>query len=141
MRLQCVVFIGMLGLWTGPSANAHHAFATEFDVARPVELHGKVTKVELINPHSWIHIEVLGDDGEAVTWMIEGGSPNALVRRGITKASIPVGSELTVRGYGTRDGSNKAVGRDIQFADGRALFFEGSRPSGETGAASGAPSP
>jgi hypothetical protein len=112
---------------TTTSAHAHHAFATEFAVDRPVELVGKVTKVELINPHSWIHIEVVDESGKAVTWMIEGGSPNALVRRGITKSSIPVGSELTVRGYGTRDGSNKAVGRDITFADGRALFFEGSR--------------
>ena len=114
-------------LLTATSAQAHHAFATEFDVNRPVELVGKVTKVELINPHSWIHIEVIDQNGNAVAWMIEGGSPNALVRRGITKASIPVGSELTVRGYGTRDGTNKAVGRDITFADGRAIFFEGSR--------------
>jgi hypothetical protein len=116
---------------TAATAEAHHAFATEFDVNRPVDLKGKVTKVELINPHSWIHIEVVGDDGQAVTWMIEGGSPNALVRRGITKNSIPVGSELIIRGYGTRDGSNKAVGREINFSDGRALFFEGSRPAGD----------
>jgi len=114
-------------LLTTTTAHAHHAFATEFDVNRPVELVGKVTKVELINPHSWIHIEVIDENGNAVAWMIEGGSPNALVRRGITKASIPVGSELTIRGYGTRDGTNKAVGRDITFADGRAIFFEGSR--------------
>jgi hypothetical protein len=113
-------------LLAATAAHAHHAFSTEFDVNRPVVLEGKVTKVELINPHSWIHIEVI-DGGKAVTWMIEGGSPNALVRRGITKNSIPIGAELTVRGYGTRDGSNKAVGRDITFADGRALFLEGSR--------------
>jgi hypothetical protein len=110
------------------AAHAHHAFATEFDVNRPVTLSGKVTKVELINPHSWIHIDVVGEDGKTTSWMIEGGSPNALVRRGITKNSIPVGSELVIRGYGTRDGTNKAVGREISFADGRALFFEGSRP-------------
>jgi hypothetical protein len=107
---------------------AHHAFSTEFDVNRPVTLQGKVTKVELINPHSWIHIEVTDEKGNAVEWMVEGGSPNALVRRGINKNSIPIGSELIIRGYGTRDGSNKAVGRDITFADGRALFFEGSKP-------------
>jgi hypothetical protein len=116
---------------TAFTASAHHAFATEFDVNRPVELHGKVTKVELINPHSWIHIQVTDDKGQPVTWMIEGGSPNALVRRGINKNSIPVGSELVIRGYGTRDGTNKAVGRDIRFADGRELFFEGSRPAAE----------
>jgi hypothetical protein len=106
--------------------HAHHAFSTEFDVNRQVTLQGKVVKVELINPHSWIHVEVM-QDGKPVVWMIEGGSPNALVRRGITKNSIPIGSELVIRGYGTRDGSNKAVGREINFADGRALFFEGSR--------------
>jgi hypothetical protein len=110
-------------------ARAHHAFATEFDVNRPVELKGKVTKIELINPHSWITLEVIGKDGKPETWMVEGGSPNALVRKGVTKASVPVGSELTVRGYGTRDGTNKAVGRDIMFADGRPLFFEGSKPA------------
>jgi hypothetical protein len=109
-------------------ARAHHAFATEFDVERPVELRGKVTKLELINPHSWIHLEVI-ENGKPVTWMIEGGSPNALVRKGITKNSVPIGSELVVRGYGTRDGANKAVGRDIKFADGRELFFDGSRPT------------
>jgi hypothetical protein len=109
------------------AAQAHHAFATEFDASHPISFKGKVVKVELINPHSWIHIDVQDANGNAVTWMIEGGSPNALVRRGVTKATIPVGSELTVTGYQARDGSNKAVGRDIAFADGRELFFEGSR--------------
>jgi len=113
------------------AVHAHHAFATEFDVNRPVTLEGKVTKVELINPHSWIHIEVVGDDGKAVAWMVEGGSPNALVRRGITKNSIPVGSDIVIRGYGTRDGSNKAVGREMTFADGRALFFGGTQAPGD----------
>ena len=106
-------------------AQAHHAFATEFDVESPVDLRGKVTKVELINPHSWIHIEVIGEDGTATVWMIEGGSPNALVRRGVTRDTIPVGSELIVKGYQARDGSHRAVGRDLLFADGRPLFFEG----------------
>ncbi|HEY8519669.1 MAG TPA: DUF6152 family protein [Gammaproteobacteria bacterium] len=121
-----VVLGAACALWLD-AAGAHHAFATEFTVDRPVQLTGKVTKVELINPHSWIHIEVVDENGQAVTWMIEGGSPNALVRRGITKASIPIGSELVVRGYQARDGSNKAVGRDITFADGRELFFGGTQ--------------
>jgi hypothetical protein len=109
---------------------AHHAFALEFDVNSPVNLSGTVSKVELINPHSWIHVDVTDASGNTVTWMIEGGSPNALVRRGVTKQSIPIGSELTVTGYQARDGSNKAVGRNITFADGRELFFDGSRAPG-----------
>ncbi len=108
---------------------AHHAFSTEFDVNRPVSFTGTVSKVELINPHSWIHIDVTDENGEVATWMIEGGSPNALVRRGVTKDSIPVGAELLVNGYQARDGSTRAVGRDIQFSDGRALFFGGSAPA------------
>lgn len=130
MRLATLVLSAAGYLLATAAANAHHAFATEFDVNRPVEFAGKVTKVELINPHSWIHVDVVDASGKAVSWMIEGGSPNALVRRGITKASIPIGSELTVRGYGARDGSNRAVGRDLAFADGRALFFDSSRPAG-----------
>ena len=113
------------------TASAHHAFATEFDVDKPVSIEGTVTKVELINPHSWIHVEVTGDDGEKVTWMVEGGSPNALVRRGITKKSIPIGSELVIRGYQARDGSTRAVGRDMHFADGRELFFQGTPVPGQ----------
>lgn len=124
MRLAELALCGTALLLAVHAADAHHAFSTEFDVDRPVALEGKVTKVELINPHSWIHIEVVGDDGEAVTWMIEGGSPNALVRRGITKQSIPIGSELVIRGYQARDGSNRAVGRDVTFADGRELFLD-----------------
>lgn len=125
MRLATLIFHGAACLLAASAAHAHHAFATEFDVARPVALEGKVTKVELINPHSWIHIEVVNDNGESEVWMIEGGSPNALVRRGITKAAIPIGSELVIRGYQARDGANRAVGRDLTFADGRALFFGG----------------
>jgi hypothetical protein len=133
MRFATVVFHAAAGMLAVSAAHAHHAFATEFDVERPVELEGKVTKVELINPHSWIHIEVVDDNGEAVDWMIEGGSPNALVRRGVTKASIPIGSELVVRGYQARDGSNRAVGRDLRFADGRELFIGGT-PTPDEGA-------
>ena len=132
MRFTTLVILGTACSLTSAAAHAHHAFATEFDVNRHVTLEGKVTKVELINPHSWIHIEVVDASGKAAAWMIEGGSPNALVRRGITKNSIPIGSELVIRGYGTRDGSNKAVGRDMKFADGRELFFGGTAAPGET---------
>jgi hypothetical protein len=107
---------------------AHHAFSAEFDASKPVKLRGKVSKIELINPHSWIHIDVVGADGQVVTWMIEGGSPNALIRQGITKSSLPIGTELLVDGYQAKDGANRAVGKDVTLADGRKLFFGGSAP-------------
>jgi hypothetical protein len=127
MRRTTLALIGSGCVFAAVTANAHHAFASEFDVERPVALEGKVVKVEMINPHSWIHIEVVDDAGEATVWMIEGGSPNALVRRGITRNSIPIGAELIVNGYQARDGSKKAVGRDLLFADGSALFFQGTQ--------------
>jgi hypothetical protein len=131
MQLKSLaVTLGGVGLALAALASqAHHAFATEFDVAKPVTLKGKVAKIELINPHSWIHIDVVDASGATVRWMIEGGSPNALVRQGVTKASVPVGSELSIEGYQARDGSNRAVGRDIKFTDGRALFFGSSSPT------------
>ena len=112
-------------------APAHHSFASEFDVSKPIELRGTVVKVELINPHSWIHIEVRGKNGVKETWMVEGGSPNALFRRGINKNSIPPGTELVVSGYQARDGHNRAVGRTLKLANGQSLFF--SNPTGSGG--------
>src|SRR5690606_9987985 len=97
--LAMSVCLGAAALAAPVAALAHHAFATEFDVNSPVELRGEVTKVELMNPHSWITIAVEGEDGEVTEWMFEGGSPNALVRRGITKQSVPLGAELVVTGY------------------------------------------
>ena len=111
------------GLATG-NAFAHHSFAAEFDVRSPVEFKGKVVKVELINPHSWIHVETTSKDGVKEVWMVEGGSPNVLLRRGINKSSIPVGSELKVEGFQARDKAKRAVGRTITFADGKSLFFD-----------------
>lgn len=126
MKQLSTLFILVCSFY-GADASAHHAFAQEFSVDLPVNLTGTVTKVELINPHSWIHIAVTNDAGEVEDWMIEGGSPNSLFRQGITKNSIPIGSELVVFGYQARDKSNKAVGRDINFADGTPLFFRGTR--------------
>ncbi len=117
----------MLGSIHTFNVNAHHAFAQEFSVDLPVSLKGVVTKVELINPHSWIHISVTDENGKEVSWMIEGGSPNSLFRQGVTKNTIPVGAELEVFGYQARDRTNKAVGRDISFADGTPLFFRGTQ--------------
>lgn len=108
------------------SALAHHSFAAEFSLDRPVELTGKITKVEWVNPHSWFYLEVEGEDGQPVTWMVEGGSPNALIRRGVTAQSVPPGVELTVEGYQARDGSNTAVGRSFLLGNGERLFLGGS---------------
>ena len=107
---------------------AHHAFAAEFDAKRPVKLKGKVTKFEMINPHSWIHIDVVGEDGKTTEWMVEGGSPNALFRRGININTVPVGTVLLVEGYQAKDGANRAVGSDLTFTDGKRLFMGSSSP-------------
>ena len=118
-----VALAGVSLLLAAVPAWAHHAFAAEFDQAKPVKLRGAVVKWELTNPHSWIHIDVKGPDGKAVTWMIEGASPNNLYRLGFTKESLPVGTEITVEGYQAKDGSTRAVGRNITFADGKTLFL------------------
>ena len=123
-RLLCVA-LAAGNLLLSAAASAHHAFAASFDVNKPVDFRGTVTKVELINPHSWIHMDVTNAEGETESWRIEGGSPNALYRMGITKDSIPIGAELHIVGYRARDGSLRAVGRDITFGDGRAVFFGG----------------
>jgi hypothetical protein len=129
MRLRHIatLTVGALMLAVVP-LRAHHAFTAEFDASKPVKLRGTVTKVELVNPHSWIHIDVKEPDGKVISWAIEGGTPNTLFRLGITKNSLPLGTELLVDGYRAKDGSNKANGRDITFADGRKVFMGGSSP-------------
>src|SRR4026209_2570469 len=111
---------------------AHHAFGGEFDANRPVLLKGKVVKVEWVNPHAWIHIEVTNKEGAKEVWMIEGGSPNSLLRRGVTKDSLKVVTEIVVDGYQTRDYTLKrANGRNITYPDGRKLFLASSAPDAE----------
>ena len=102
---------------------AHHAFAAEFDGKTPVKLQGTVTKMEWINPHAWIHIDVKDKDGKVTNWMVECGTPNTLLRRGVNKNSVTAGMEIVVDGYQAKDGSNKANGRDVTFADGRKVFL------------------
>ena len=107
---------------------AHHAFQAEFDETKPVKLTGKVVKMEWINPHSWIHIAVVGADGKETVWMVEGGSPNIMIRRGFSKESLKEGTELTVQGYQAKSGSYRANGGAITFKDGKRLFVGGSNP-------------
>lgn len=119
MRTRIIVGLVIVGLVASAPVVAHHAFSAEFDADRPLQLTGKVTRVEWINPHAWIHIETAAGE----TWMIEGGTPNTLFRRGFTKDSLQTGTEIVVDGYQAKDGTNKANGRDLTFTDGRKLFM------------------
>ena len=110
------------GVGFAARAAAHHAFAAEFDATRPIKLRGTVAKMEWINPHTWLHLDVKRPDGKVERWMIEGGPPNALYRRGFNKNSLPVGAEILVEGFRAKDGTLKGNGRELTFADGRRLF-------------------
>ena len=126
MRTQLAVAVAGLGLilvGAGVSVSAHHAFAAEFDANKPVNFKGTITKMEWVNPHTWLHIQVKNPNGTMENWAIEAGTPNVLFRRGFTKESLLPGTEIVVDGYRAKDGSRRANGRDLTFADGKKLFL------------------
>jgi hypothetical protein len=114
--------VGLLIIGVAP-IKAHHAFSSEFDANRPVKLTGTVTKMEWVNPHSWIHIDVKKPDGTVENWAIEGGTPNTLLRRGLRKSDLPAGTLIKVDGYQAKDRGLRANGNNLTLADGRQMFL------------------
>jgi hypothetical protein len=129
MQMKLSVAVAGFGLLlTVAPVVAHHAFQAEYDDKKPVHLTGKVTEMEWINPHSWIHVDVTMPDGKVVNWMVECGSPNIMLRRGFTKHSLEAGTDLVIDGYQAKSGEFKANGGSITFKDGHRLFVGGSNP-------------
>ena len=135
MKAKLAVLIAGVALFAAAvPVFAHHAFAAEYDASKRLTLKGKVTRWELVNPHSWIHLDVTGPDGKVTEWMVEGGSPNSLLRNGFNKSSLPAGTEIVVEGYQAKDGANRAVGANLTYAaDGKRLFLGGSAPGANGG--------
>jgi hypothetical protein len=126
MRLRrAVASVGVGLLLAALPVLAHHAFSSEFDINKPFKFRGTLTKWEMINPHSWFHFDVKGENGTVVEWMIEAGSPNQLIKQGVTKNTLAIGTEMIIEGYQAKDASNKGVGRNLVLANGRRLFLGG----------------
>ena len=123
LTAAAVVLLVPVSMW------AHHAFAAEFDSTKPVKLRGTVAKMDWINPHAWIHIDVKAADGKVTKWMIEAAAPNAMLRRGFNQESLPIGTEILVEGFQAKDGANRANGSSITYPDGKKLFI-GSQGTG-----------
>ena len=119
LTLAIVVLAALLG---GASARAHHSFAAEYDANQPITLQGQIARIDLVNPHAWLYLEVKDAEGKVVRWNVEMGAPNNLIRRGVTKATLPIGEMVTVDGYRAKDGSTTVNGRQIKMSDGRTLF-------------------
>ena len=138
MRAKVAILLAGLVITTAAMpVRAHHAFSAEFDAKRPIKLQGTIAKMEWINPHTWIHIDVKRPNGKVERWMIEGGPPNALYRRGFTRNSLPVGIEIVVEGFQAKDGSMRGNGRDITFPNGRKLFLGSSGTGAPVGGTDG----
>ena len=123
MKRLLIAFIASVGVVsvTAP-AYAHHAFAAEYDALKPVTLKGSLTKLEWVNPHAWLHVDVKGDDGKVTNWAIEFGSPNALLRRGLRKTDFPEGLQVVINGYRAKNGAPTVNGTSVKLPDGRDLF-------------------
>jgi hypothetical protein len=123
MRHSTVFLLAFIFLLTGAAPLwSHHAFAAEFDANKQVTLKGTIAKMDWINPHAWLHIDVKEADGTLTRWMIELGPPNSLLKRGWNKQSVPVGADITIVGYLAKDGAKRANGRDLTLANGKQLF-------------------
>jgi hypothetical protein len=133
MRTKLAILVsGVAMILSATPAFPHHSFAAEFDAAKPMTLKGTITKVDFVNPHSWLYINVT-EDGKVVNWAIEMGSPNGLIRRGVNKNSVPVGTEVTVQGYRAKDGTPTANATTIRLPDGKQLFAGSSAPGAPGG--------